>query len=127
MRKNTIDMDRAIYYLSDEEERTVIFKNSTPNKTGRRTGKTCLIIAKAIVEILETGECIIVDDDHRNRTEKFYTVYLLIPFLKQLSTLLKLDKQQIENTFDWHFIQKYDRNICLGIKVTANNKGKYQY
>jgi hypothetical protein len=92
----------------------------------RRSGRTCLIIAGAIKELLEKGEVTFSDHYHSNHTTTFYRQFIIRVLFDTLSKLLNVPGKNVAEMFEvkYHFIQN---NYISGITIKATNKGKFQY
>lgn len=94
---------------------------------GRRSGRTYLILASKIAELLETGECTICDHYHSNHTDRFYRSLVVGPLLKTLSVLLNKSYKDIAEIFEvkYNFIQNnYINSVTIKAIIKANSNIK---
>lgn len=92
----------------------------------RRSGRTKLILAQAINQLLETGQVTISDHYHSNHTDSFYKSFVERPMFRTLSALLELPTPEVYKIFEVQYNYN-DRGRVGSITVTANNSGLFQY
>jgi len=93
---------------------------------GRRSGRSKLIIAKAINELLSSGCCLIVEHEGSPQTIQYYEKFTQYWFYKALQGFFyDIPIKELQSLFPVRFI--LDDGYCLGIWVLAKEEEQYQY
>lgn len=92
----------------------------------RRSGRTKLIIAESITELLSTGSCLIIEHQGTPQTLAYYEKFTSYWFYQALQGLFyDIPIKELRSIFPCRALM--DDGYCLGLEVTAKQQGEFQY
>ena len=93
----------------------------------RRSGRTSILIAEGLKQLLLTGEVIISDHYHgsdRSHTVHFYDSHIFPQVLKALANILTMEKRDVMQAFD--FFAVVEHQLCSGLYIKSKKPfGQY--
>lgn len=116
--KETPESYANYIYQSEKEKRSPRWIHE------RRNGKTTLLVANAMVRLLETGSCEYTDEARPNITHIYYKAHV-VPLMKNALYGILGQRRWVDELFKWKFIYSDKGQILLGIRFDVTEKQKY--